>query len=379
MTRRGGAGGRRRCGFDGLAAARGAGRGPRTPIGGEVGPIGGPRRGGRVRCLVVRVAWRSRPAPPDGSPALRGGRSAAGGGRHSARLSRATSRSRGPNGRSGLTAASLLSSAARAVRGTASSARSATLGYKWVLLGHKRVAIPLAVLIAAGIVYLAASTEMGTHPAPVAEVPPGRPSPQALVPDASPSPAPTGRRTARAAGAQSPRSAPASAVPAATSPLRPSTLAQAPAPPVRAASASSDQVSFEDGSTDNWVRFWGHITATVTSQVAYTGSHSLLLTTQGSTYSAVGVDDGTLPQPGQQVVFHVWSSGQAGDVQAFVQDDGFNAHLAGAVYPLPSKSGWFTVSWTVPSVSVHAIGLQVVNPGGGQLTLAIDALSWPGA
>ena len=47
---------------------------------------------------------------------------------------------------------------------------------------------------------------------------------------------------------------------------------------------------------------------------------------------------------------------------------------------LPSHPGWFTLTWVVPSVSqVNAIGLQVVHHGRGPLTLAIDALTWPGS
>jgi len=142
---------------------------------------------------------------------------------------------------------------------------------------------------------------------------------------------------------------------------------------------AANVVGFEDGTTDHWVEFWGNISESVTTKVAFSGSHALLLTTQGSTYSAVGVVDLTMPQPGDTVVFRVWSSGGPGDVRPFVQDKDFAEHMVGPVRALPSGTGWFTVTWTVPDVSVHAIGLQLTNPGSGQLEVAIDALTWPGA
>jgi hypothetical protein len=93
------------------------------------------------------------------------------------------------------------------------------------------------------------------------------------------------------------------------------------------------------------------------------------------------VDDGSLAQlrPGDEVTFRVWSSGKNGLVQPWVQDDSYNEQMAGSATPLPAR-GWFTLTWTVPDVSaIHAIGLQLTNSGSGQLTIAIDALHWPGS
>jgi hypothetical protein len=70
---------------------------------------------------------------------------------------------------------------------------------------------------------------------------------------------------------------------------------------------------------------FGSIRSAQTTQVAYSGSHALLITAR-STYSAVGVETGLAGlRPGDKVTFHIYSDGS------------------------------------------------------GQLTLAIDALTWPGS
>jgi hypothetical protein len=141
-------------------------------------------------------------------------------------------------------------------------------------------------------------------------------------------------------------------------------------------------ISFEDGTADGWVPFWGDITGTATTKTAFAGTHSLLLTTTGDRYSAIGTTANIQRlQPGDQVIYHLWSSGQGGGVRPFVQDGGYGIHFSqSADVPLPSSAGWFTLRWTVPSVSgLRAVGMQVTNPGSGKLTLAIDALSWPGS
>ena len=81
------------------------------------------------------------------------------------------------------------------------------------------------------------------------------------------------------------------------------------------------------------------------------------------------------------VTFHIYSDGQHGDsVLPFAERWNQPEVLTDQVQ-LPSHPGWFTLTWIVPSVpEVDAIGIQVVHHhGSGQLTLAIDALSWPGS
>jgi hypothetical protein len=138
-------------------------------------------------------------------------------------------------------------------------------------------------------------------------------------------------------------------------------------------------ISFENG-TDGWKPMFGTIRSAQTTQVAFSGSHALLITARG-TYSAVGVETGLAGlRPGDKVTFHVYSDGQkGGSVLPFAERWNHPEDLADNV-PLPSHPGWITVTWVVPSVSqVDAIGIQVVHHGSGQLTLAIDALTWPGS
>jgi hypothetical protein len=138
-------------------------------------------------------------------------------------------------------------------------------------------------------------------------------------------------------------------------------------------------ISFEDG-TDGWKPLFGSIRSAQTTQVAYRGSHSLLITAR-STYSAVGVENGLAGlRPGDKVTFHIYSDGQTGgSVLPFAERWNRPEDLAGHVQ-LPSHPGWFTLTWVVPAVSqVDAIGIQVVHHGSGPLTLAIDALTWPGS
>jgi hypothetical protein len=56
----------------------------------------------------------------------------------------------------------------------------------------------------------------------------------------------------------------------------------------------------------------GGIRSAPTTRVAYSGSHSLLITARG-TYSAVGVENGLADlRPGDKVTFHLYSDGQTG-------------------------------------------------------------------
>ena len=185
--------------------------------------------------------------------------------------------------------------------------------------------------------------------------------PHARHPLASPSPA--GSAQARHAPSQE-----------ATSPSpKPSRSATQPGPVPRGL------ISFENG-TDGWKPMFGSIRSAQTTQVAFSGSDSLLITARG-TYSAVGVETGLAGlRPGDKVTFHIYSDGQkGGSVLPFAERWNHPEDLADNV-PLPSHPGWFTVTWVVPSVAqVDAIGIQVVHHGSGPLTLAIDALTWPGS
>jgi hypothetical protein len=164
--------------------------------------------------------------------------------------------------------------------------------------------------------------------------------------------------------------------PSPTSPPPSPTQARSPKHP---GLAPRGLISFEDG-TDGWKPLFGRVRSAQTTQVAYRGAHSLLITAR-STYSAVGVENGLADlHPGDQVTFHIYSDGQhGGSVLPFAERWNKPEVLADNVQ-LPSHPGWLTVTWVVPSVpEVNAIGLQVVHHGSGPLTLAIDALTWPGS
>jgi hypothetical protein len=138
-------------------------------------------------------------------------------------------------------------------------------------------------------------------------------------------------------------------------------------------------ISFEGGTTDGWAQTWGHITSTVSTRTAYDGTHALLLQASDNRYTAIDTTSGIQRlRTGDQVVYHVWSSGQAGGVRPFVEDGDYGVYFGQpADTPLPAKAGWFTLKWKIPSVSgLKSIGMQVTNPGSGTLTLAVDALSW---
>jgi hypothetical protein len=140
------------------------------------------------------------------------------------------------------------------------------------------------------------------------------------------------------------------------------------------------RTDFDNGSTSGWAGFWGTATTSLTANPVYDGTGALLITTSAHMYSAVGTtrDVGGL-RPGSTATFHVWTDGVAGGVRPFVQDDRFVVYFPRTDdYPLPARPGWTTLAWPVPDVVVvHAVGLQVTNPTGGRLTIALDALDWP--
>ncbi|MFD2417264.1 protein kinase domain-containing protein [Amycolatopsis pigmentata] len=146
---------------------------------------------------------------------------------------------------------------------------------------------------------------------------------------------------------------------------------------VGAASVPSARVSFEDGD-DDWSAFYGgdKLSHSVTTSVAYDGTHSLLLTAgSGSDACAIGTDRIPGLAPGSMVTLHLYYSGQGqGDVRPFVQDTGYHNHFQS---PITLRgTGWTTVTFTVPAMAIHGIGFQIDNTGRGNLVLALDAVNW---
>lgn len=174
-------------------------------------------------------------------------------------------------------------------------------------------------------------------------------------------------------GARQPAAGHGSASTARTAPRRPrpgspKDIIRAPRQPVR---------NTFQGEADGWIQLWGDIGLRLAARPAL-GGGSLLLTANGTGSSAVGTaSEVTQLRTGDIVTFHVWSSGQPGSVRPFVASDS-NVLAFAMAASLPSTPGWFTLTWKVPPTSsVEGIGIEVVNPGNGSLTLALGDLSWP--
>jgi serine/threonine protein kinase len=154
------------------------------------------------------------------------------------------------------------------------------------------------------------------------------------------------------------------------------TAADAGPRPAATAPTTSYRMSFETG-RENWGVFWGnHTHVTTTDQTAYAGSHSLLVQVDASDGAqAVGTDAVGGLGAGSTVTLHVWYGGQGqGAVRPFVQDTDYAEHVQA---PRALRAtGWTTVSFTVPDVSVKGIGVQIDDTGGGSLVVALDAVTW---
>ncbi|GAA4496814.1 hypothetical protein GCM10023191_039410 [Actinoallomurus oryzae] len=146
--------------------------------------------------------------------------------------------------------------------------------------------------------------------------------------------------------------------------------------PVRALSAV--RYGFENG-RQGWSVFYGDdsLSAGVASDPAYQGTHALRLAVKGSDYGATGVDHPPGVHGGTVVTYRVWTDGRSpGSATPFVQDAGYHNHfVSGAAVSLSAHRGWREITWTVPGVSVLAIGLQVGQSKKGAV-LALDGITW---
>ncbi len=148
-----------------------------------------------------------------------------------------------------------------------------------------------------------------------------------------------------------------------------------PAPGAQNASPSSMQYGFESGQ-QGWGKFWGYddLQLSVVSGTAAEGTHALRMTVNGTDYVASGV---TNPPGlhGGAVVHYGVSANQSVTVSPWVYDSADHPHFGGQL-TVPAGSGWTTVTFTAPSVAIHAIGLQVHNTHGGTATVNLDAIHW---
>ncbi|HLI15346.1 MAG TPA: alkaline phosphatase family protein [Acidimicrobiales bacterium] len=144
-----------------------------------------------------------------------------------------------------------------------------------------------------------------------------------------------------------------------------------------AASAGTVLYDFEDGTTQGWSVDYGPATVANTTDMAFSGSHSLAITLTGAGNPGIM----SPPQPpgigvGTAVTYHVYEPpGLDLAVTPYAMDEAWSAHFAPAATLTPG--GWSTVTWTVPALSggLRYIGLEVENGGGERGTLALDAVS----
>ncbi|MEO3928868.1 hypothetical protein ABGB07_34175 [Micromonosporaceae bacterium B7E4] len=208
-------------------------------------------------------------------------------------------------------------------------------------------------------------------------------------PFASPTPsgtaAPSGsaRPSATTSGPRPGSTARATDDPGEPAPRTPPRRADPPRPPStsgapRAQGGRTVRLSFESG-TDGFDDYWGSLSVDRTTATHYDGRYALSLTSSAPGYAAAGTTrDVSSLRAGKRVTFHVWFGGRgAGTVQPWVMDTADRVHETAGERGL-SGSGWMTITWTVPSVTVQAVGLELHSTAGGATEVRLDALSWPG-
>jgi hypothetical protein len=141
------------------------------------------------------------------------------------------------------------------------------------------------------------------------------------------------------------------------------------------AATSSVQYGFESGQ-QGWGKFWGYddLRLSDVSGNAAEGTHALRITVTGSDYVATGVTHPPNLGAGAVVRYAV-ATDRSVTVSPFVYDSADHPHF-GSQMTVSAGAGWTTVTFTVPSVSIHALGLQVRNAGGGTANVTLDAVRW---
>jgi hypothetical protein len=253
---------------------------------------------------------------------------------------------------------------------------------------HVRLGLAPVILATAAIIAYAIARAASPGPPHLQTQPPasGPAGPSARPSQAQP-----------ALGPQPPGTAPATVVspPAATpSQEQPATSAAVPqaggGPASRAPLTRGAQVRFDfEQPGQLWFVFWGKQAATggITTDVAYRGTHSYLVTVNGATASrgasAIGIAHGLAGLiPGMHVTVHLWSSDPGNTaVRFFAMNSQSSVAWApenpGGDIPLPPGPGWSAMTWTIPAVDqVHAIGIDVDSGTSAPLRVAIDDVSW---
>jgi len=136
---------------------------------------------------------------------------------------------------------------------------------------------------------------------------------------------------------------------------------------------------YEDGTVQGWAGEYNNATTGNTSLVALSGARALEINVPAGQYGGVGTRTGLAGlASGQTVTYHVYQPSALGPVTVtpYVQRNGGDyATLKTA--PVALQPGWNTVTWTVPTVdSILVLGLQVDNPTGHGLQIALDDVTW---
>jgi transcriptional regulator with XRE-family HTH domain len=264
------------------------------------------------------------------------------------------------------------------------------IGGKRHLRPRPQVRLGLAPIILATAAIIAYAIVRATSPGtPQLQTQPPAKAP--VIAPAGPSARPSQARPTL--GTQPPGTAPA------TAPSRPATPPSQAQPATGAGAAPqagggpASQVplirfDFEQPA-QQWFVFWGQQLAVggITTDVAYRGTHSYLVTIDGATasrgYSAIGIAHGLAGlSPGMHVTVHLWSSDPGNTAVRFFAMNSQSAvawapENPGGDIPLPPGPGWSAMTWTIPAVDqVHAIGIQVYSGTSAPLRVAIDNVSW---
>ncbi len=150
-----------------------------------------------------------------------------------------------------------------------------------------------------------------------------------------------------------------------------------PTPPPTRPPDPHARFDFENATTQGWALRWGTQLAVANeSPIAWTGSHGLSLTVAGSGSPAAGVTTNlTGIRPRVIVTYHVWApAGVSVGVSSILIDSARHKVVIGNQ---TLKSGWNTVTFTVPKTisHLHMLAVQINDRHGWRGRLVLDTVS----
>jgi hypothetical protein len=150
-------------------------------------------------------------------------------------------------------------------------------------------------------------------------------------------------------------------------------------PPARTTTPSQGpKVRFGfDRGLQGWEVFWDeqNLDVGATSSPVFAGSGALWMELVADGFAAVGVDTSAL-RAGTTVSYYVYSDGSGdGTVQPFLFDEDGEIYFPVDARELPTKAGYFRLTFKVPNIKVASIGLEVFAFAGG-LQVGLDSVTW---